>query len=351
MDNRRRAPILTISPYAPTPTLPLRRGLGPTELWALSKQIDELEGEWTFPIFQWRALNFHNSHQPVGFYEPMSNFERLQLEAWTKQRAEMFCPQGDDGGLGVELDVFPSIFDTQDGVIPLPANDEKSVGRHAMGVLGVHDEDTLVIRNSWSGWSKAGIGYLSREYFNRHAAAAWLFRRWDRGPMATTVERLLSTNEDREFYRLWTYGRRQGHTTRSLSTSSLSLHWYECWSMHDERPAEVLTINLNRYLRVGVATLTHPNIGDPPSSYLLDIFIWPIYRRMAYGRMLERFAEERSRVHGASTLGVHVWDADVVNGSERATAFLAACGYTEVAQIEGAQYEFYAERTIDTARR
>jgi hypothetical protein len=47
-------------------------------LWEISKQVDELGGEWTYPIFVPRVGNFNLVSVPVGFYEPIESFDSLE---------------------------------------------------------------------------------------------------------------------------------------------------------------------------------------------------------------------------------------------------------------------------------
>ena len=333
-----------LDPSHPPPWQPLGAF---RDIWPLTKQIDELGGEWSFPIFIPRTANFHLIREPISFYEPIESFDRLGLEALLIQKAYAFDLGSAIGSAGVSLTVFPSIFDAVDGVLPLPEQDEPPIGQHYMGVVGVKDRDTLVIRNSWLGWTSDGLGYMSREYFEHHAAEGLVLRRWDYGPSEDTAEPLLSTTDQDEFKRQWRRRRKFGSSSSGAPNPRVKRKWYGCWSLEAEAPAEVLLVEFDKRIRVGVAVITHYQSDEGPSiSALSDLFIWPNYRRVGYGLLLECFAAERSVVAGSSRMAIHVWNADTVKGKDRAIGFLRAAGYSEIEESSETQYVLYAERSI-----
>jgi GNAT superfamily N-acetyltransferase len=251
---------------------------------------------------------------------------------------------------GIALNVFPSIYSVMDGVLSLPDADESTIGQHFMNAVGLKDRDTVIVQSSWSGWSPDGLGYISKDYFERYATEAWISRRWDYGPDAGTAEALLATSDGDEFVRLWRRGRRYGTSTSIAPNNDVRARWYLCWSLQYQRPAEILVVELRRRIRVGVAILVHhPAIdGEPPLSSLDDFFVWPNYRRAGYGRLLEKFAAERATLAGSRMLGMHVWEADAIKGRARAEAFLSATGFNDVEEFSGRQYVLYAKRKLQS---
>lgn len=336
-----------LDPRHAPPWQPLDR-LAVGHLWQVAKQIDELGGEWTYQIFVWRICNFHLISIPLAFYEPIESFDRLALEVLLIQKAQDFELVDTAGMAGVSLKVFPSIYDAADGVLKFPEEDEPSVGEHYMRILGLHDSDTLVVQNTWSGWTRDNLGYVSREYFDHYATEGWIYRRWDYGPSEDTADELLRTSEKSRFKELWRRKQRFGSSSAVAPNKRIKLKWFECWSLQSERPAEVLMVEFDGRIRVGVAVLVHfGGYGDnPPLSSLSDIFVWPNYRRVGYGRMLERFAAERSVMAGSKEISIHVWNADAVKGKDRAVAFLQATGYDNIQEFSGSQYVLYAKRAI-----
>lgn len=330
-----------LDPSRPPPTEPPSNA----DLWVLTKQIDELGGEWSFPIFTHRAVNFLIGWREPIFYEPISGFERLGLEALLKGKAVAYCPARIRGDVGVSIKVFPSIFGSDDGLIPVPGDSESPIGEHFMAVLGVKDIDTLIIRNSWSGWRRqaGGVGYLTRQYFEEYGTEAMLARPWEYGPDFDTVEALLRCEDKDTFNRLWRRKRRYG--TRSVpGNPDLSLSWYGCWSLDLECSAEILMLKVGRRISAGVAILIHRS-GESLSE-LSDIFVWPSYRRQGYGRLLDEFAAERARKAKSVKLGIYLWNSDAVKGKDRAVSFMRSANYTEIEESSGSQLVAYGRREI-----
>lgn len=309
-----------IDPWAPPPLLPRHRLGSGNALWALGKQIDELGGEWTYNVFVPRTINFHQPAAPPLFYEPFGSFERLALEAYLVECAYEVCRPGEEGTLALAIEVFPSFFSTTDGVVVPPEPGETSIGRHTVSVIAVRG-DTIYFQHAWSRWGANGMGTLSRSYFERYTRECWLFRRSDRGPLASTAERLLESDEPRHFPRLWRSPRRieaVGNLRPGLTAT-----WYECWSLQDESPAWVLTLRLGG-VRVGISVIHYP-IAE--LAQITDLFVWPPYRRQGYGSAMERIIRKRSRQLRCERLEAYVWDADVVKYPERPEKFLLSRGY------------------------
>jgi GNAT superfamily N-acetyltransferase len=322
------------------PTRPVRNS---RDLWMLSKQIDELGGEWTFPIFNKRAFNFHYGVKQPQFYEPISDFERLALEAFLIQKANAYCPSPQPGDLGVSLKVYRSIFDAEDGMIRMPKDGETVIGQHYMAVIGIKDADTLILRNSWLGWTADGIGYLSREYFEHCAEEGMLSRLWNYGPNENTADPLLRCDNANEFARLWKRTNRYGIDNAVPARPGVRLKWYGCWSLQDEASAEILMIELDRQVPIGVAIIVH---HKDSTSELSDLFIWPSYRRIGYGLLLERFAARRATIAGSSNLGVYFWNSDAIKGKDRALNFLRSAKYLNIDEFDNKQCVFHATRPI-----
>ena len=212
-----------------------------------------------------------------------------------------------------------------------------------MAVIGVADADTLVLRNSWLGWTADGIGYLSREYFGRCAAEGMLSRLWNFGPNEETVDLLLRCDDKNDFAPMWRRNSKYGVDNAVPARSNVRLKWYGCWSLQDEAPAEVLMVELDRHVPIGIAIIVH---HKDSTSELSDLFIWPSYRRVGHGLLLERFAAERATIAGSSNLGIYVWNSDAVKGKDRALQFLRAAKYSDIEEFTDKQCVFHATRPI-----
>lgn len=67
----------------------------------------------------------------------------------------------------VSFRCYESIYTAIDGVVPLPADNEKEVGCHAVDIIGYSREaGYFKFANSWGKkWGDSGFGYLPFEYF------------------------------------------------------------------------------------------------------------------------------------------------------------------------------------------
>lgn len=337
-----RAQHHTVEPWAPAPTVPATL-VAPGDLWALNKQIDELGGEWSFNAFTPRTTNFHLSRLPIQFYEPLGDFDRVGLEALNSSRARQFgLPEDEIGGLVVDFQAFPSLFNPVDGFIPMPGTEERNIGRHTAQILGPIDQDTLLVRHAWSGWTANGTAKMTREFFDEYAMGVMLTRRWDRGPLAETVSELFKTSNQGDFKKMWRKDREPMFVRDGDSPwRSRRLSAYCTWSLDLEIPAEVLTVTNHAGVRIGVAVILH----DRGETLVSDLFVWPPYRRKGIGGLLEGFAEERAFAAGNSSLVAFIWEADAVKGLLRATRFLEARGY-EIADSVNTDYVARASREI-----
>lgn len=251
----------------------------PKNLWQAGKQIDGLSGEWTYLAFVGRVHQFGNTERPV-LYEPLQDFDRTLLELLLTRKVNAWGDALDLSSTRVSLalQVFPSIFDITDGFLSMPDPDEQSVGRHAIRLVDVEDNDTLVGLNSWGSWGRSPAIYVSRDYFDQYAREGLTSRDALRGPSASTVEQLLETPDPVTFRRLWRAGRQRGAQTVG---SGLLARWYETWSVQSEQRAEVHRISL---LGQPIAwAVVHV---DPTHSTLevSEFFVWPPYRKSGHGR-------------------------------------------------------------------
>ena len=338
-----RPPHHTYKPWDSAPRSPVPI-LVPGDLWALGKQIDELGGDWTFNLIPPRTGNFHLKKLPVEFYEPLGSFDRLSLEALLYSRALSFgVDEYDVGTIIMDFVAYPSLFNPIDGFVATPSENEQSIGRHAAKVIGVSDEETLIVRHAWSGWTPDHTAKMSRTFFEKYACGSLLARRWDRGPTATSVRSLLETASREEFQRLWSQKRRAPAISGVQTTfGRMQLTAYETWSLSEELPAEVLTLTDYSGARVGVAILVH----DEETTSFVDLFIWPPYRRSGLGASLEFFAEERAVANGNQELLAYIWEADSVFGFDRASSFLESLQF-EVEASSGTEFVATGTRTIE----
>ena len=85
----------------------------------------------------------------------------------------------------------------------------------------------------------------------------------------------------------------------------------------------MLCLVLARRIRVAVAMVVYP----PAEATIVDLFVWPGYRRCGYPRLLESIIAERAKARGANHLNVIVLDADVARNNVGASELLSSRGY------------------------
>jgi GNAT superfamily N-acetyltransferase len=341
---------LTQNPWDPPP---LTRVLttSPRDNWALAKQIDGLGGEWTYDLFAQRAANFHMPMAVVPyFYEPVGEFHRLVLEARLQELMAIYgIPMHERGRVSVSLEYFASTLMSEDGNIELPVEQDRYMGRHSVRIVGVPGQDRVSFLTPWKGWAQGdGYGELSSEYFRAHGTAAYVSRPVSRGPLSVSeAEQLLAGPGERDFARLWRGFRPSG---RISAHGDVAFEWFSCWSLVNECPAEVLTLTLKlpdaERLRVGCAVVLYDRDRELRESEVIELFIWPPYRRRGYGTRLDEFVAHRATAAASRNVTISVWDADCVAGEDAALGFLTSRGYKVESFEESAQERHLGTRPL-----
>jgi GNAT superfamily N-acetyltransferase len=344
---------MQLSPWSDPPLKPVT-GRFARDLWVLSKQIDGLGGEWGFDVFIRRAWNFHFS--PLWLYEPLRNFNDAWLSVWMRQKAARMEVESEKvGGTSVSFRYWASMLNSEDGVVPMPSAGDRYMGVHSVQLIGAPTRDDLAFFTAWSGWAKGdGIGILSREYLDAHATGYIAERSWDIGPLGETTNSLFRTHSSPEFRDLWTRPRPR---LQIRMKGPLKLEIYEGWSYGYACPAHLYIILLHqpRSSPVRVAScLVHHRYGKhtratrPFTSEIVDLFVWPPYRRQRYGRILERVGSQRAQTRGTDVIRIAVWQADCAKpeSQERAISFLRNRKYV-IEAAEGRQRAFEGTRSLE----
>jgi GNAT superfamily N-acetyltransferase len=343
---------MRLSPWSDPPLNPVTER-SERDLWALSKQIDGLGGEWGFDVFVRRAWNFNFS--PLWLYEPLRNFNDAWLSVWMRQKAARMGVESEAvGGTSVSFRYWASMLNSEDGVVPMPSTGDRYMGVHSVQLIGAPTRNELAFFTAWSGWAKGdGIGVLSREYLDGHATSYIADRPWNVGPLGETTDRLFRTKSSSEFRDLWSRAR---PCLQIRMKGSLKLEIYEGWSYGYACPAHLYIIFLNRPRRSAVrvaSCLVHHRYGKynratrPFTSEIVDLFVWPPYRRQHYGRVLEKMVSQRARTRGADLIKIAVWQADCAKpeSQERAIGFLQNRKYV-IEAVEGRQRAFEGTRAL-----
>jgi len=334
-------PQMTLSPWDGPPLEPLPLQY-PRDIWAAAKQIDELGGEWSYLCFSFRALNFHLYHVAPLWFEPLRGFDELYQEAYFRALAEgLRVPATYAGEISATFEVFKSVFSAPTNSWLLPEQGESPIGRHTVSIVGIQDDDTLRFQHGWSDWPKDfAIGSISRAYIDRYATELWVSRRYGAGPLNSTFDKLINIQGSPEYASMWRKPGRRGSETIT-DQPDLRIRWWESFSIQENAPGEVVALTLSDTIRVAVALVLY----EPEEATIMDLFVWPGYRRRGFATILERIVAQRATSRGIRKLSVLVLDADVVRGQERATRFLASRGYA-IQHYENCQVRMQAERDL-----
>jgi GNAT superfamily N-acetyltransferase len=333
---------MALNPWDEPPREPLQLR-HPRDIWAAAKQIDGLDGEWSYQIFITRASNFHMIRFPPHWAEPLSSFDALWQEVWFKSLAmSAGVPRMEIGSVTATFSVFRSVFSAPSNQWPIPEPDEPTIGQHTVSVIGIEDEDTLLFRHGWSEWPENyGVGRLTREYVDRYAVELWANRLAGLGPRQSSVESLAKAAGEPQFASLWRQSGRRG--TQDTNIPNVQLRWWESYSLEENSPGEVLTLTLSKRIRAAVAIVVY----GPAEATIIDLFVWPGYRRRGYASLLESIVAGRAKSRGANHLEAIVLDADVIRGSTRPSQFLRSRGY-ELTDHPDSQVRVVGRRTLNT---
>lgn len=332
---------MALSPWGAPPMAPVRL-THPRDSWAAAKQIDGLGGEWSYKCFTYRALNFHLSHLPPLWAEPLRGFDELYEETQFNVFAyQAGIPETDLSSISATFTVFRSVFSAPSNDWPLPEEGEIPIGRHSVAISGIRDENTLAFHHGWSEWPENyAAGYISREYFDHYATELWTMRRYGSGPLYRTIDSLVESAGSPEYATIWRKSGRRGSESVA-NNPDLRIRWWESFSIQDHAPSEIVALTLPRNIRVAVALL----IYEPEEATIMDLFVWPGYRRRGYASMLEEVVAARAIARGARHISAIVLDADVVRDEEASTQFLVKKGY-EIERFPGSQVRIQGRRLL-----
>jgi C1A family cysteine protease len=75
----------------------------------------------------------------------------------------------------IGIECFSGIIKTKTGKVPMPGSSERTLGGHAICVVGYDEKAKLVkFKNSWStAWGDSGYGYLTYAYVDKYMTDAW----------------------------------------------------------------------------------------------------------------------------------------------------------------------------------
>jgi GNAT superfamily N-acetyltransferase len=286
--------------------------MGPVAFYDACKAVDGCPGPGTFNLIACRVYGFYFQADRQPFYESLSGFADVKaVSAINYFLLEGYAQEGSLDHLVISFRVFDSAYSAPGGRLPVPRHGEKEGRLHAVAVVGWDDPtDSIVFRNSWGrGWGEDGIGYMSKEYFERYINDVWLARRTHIGPIPAKWARLQAARSPREFVKVWELPNPRWRARFRHKNHGHQWVIYETISATGDR-AEVIEIRTGYGLRVGWAHVFHLRSDQRDTSVIKELFVWPAYRRNRYGTLLERAATDRARNWNSRHVELFLHDVD-----------------------------------------
>jgi GNAT superfamily N-acetyltransferase len=231
----------------------------------------------------------------------------------------------------IVVEAFESWYSAPKGAITMPAPGDRSIGLHAVLLTHYSESgETLGFVNSWGpGWGNCGYGTMPFEYIKRYYFDALVTRRARWGPMSWTFYGA-KENSPRELRRrlLIENPRRRGKLRVGVGENWQTCV-YETLSPAHDTPVTCVEIANGFGLKMGWAFLRLLRTGSTEVVEIPELFVWPTFRRMGIGRLLDEFAVGHARLWDCSELRLMMNEADAVVGSPRAAArlFAQSVGY------------------------
>jgi len=146
---------------------------GTSSLWAfrMSKAYGTLPEKLEHELNPNVIKNFDYSEQQIktaklfriGFYKRLLRPEDIF-------KVLCYCP------VTLEMRIFSSIFNDQDGIVTMPDGDDKEEDvAHAVTVVGYKDDNFIIDNRYWPDWGNKGMGTVSLEYLKKYFITAFAF--------------------------------------------------------------------------------------------------------------------------------------------------------------------------------
>jgi GNAT superfamily N-acetyltransferase len=274
---------------------PTRSAFGTPEMHrAAISQLEGLPyegkpGYFPFPISGRRLLLFHQQLTDIdagghwvatcGFYERLRSPDELisamQLHDSVADRDVQFEKPPKQM---VAVSIFPSMFDASDGIVPMPEDDESSIGDHIVISLGYKDDHLFFLNNWGPEWGVQGIGAYPIDYVRRYWRDAWSVRGLtgphpdlggSLGPSSERWHKLIEgawdEHESTNFFALH-YGAVVDVFGRWLIGVSDGSMWLQCIAVMHEAESRPLIVGW-MHIR-----------GTSDGADVEELFVWPPYR-------------------------------------------------------------------------
>jgi GNAT superfamily N-acetyltransferase len=195
----------------------------------------------------------------------------------------------------------------------MPKCDDISLGRHAVQIIDVDEDEGLVLFvNSWGkNWSKHGYGFLTFNYMKLYCKEIYATTNATVGITLGNYEKLNLAVSASEFAKIWMEKNERDSEEYYLGNKKLNIVWYSLINTAGCL-VEVFDLRNSKSERLGWAHLAHlkSEDGSQKISEITELFIWPLYRRKGYGSLLESYCKEYAKRANSNILQMPVYEMD-----------------------------------------
>jgi GNAT superfamily N-acetyltransferase len=193
-------------------------------------------------------------------------------------------------GMLIIVEAFESWYRAPKGVIPMPSLNDRSIGLHCVHLTHYAKSGELLgFWNNWgAGWGERGHGMLPYAYLEKYFYEAFAVRHARYGPPAwqfTDKPEHIDQPELRR--RSLLQAPRQRTRIRKSKGENWILEIYETSSPTTRYLVLCVEVQSGFGLRMGWAFLRPSPAGTVRTLEIPELFVWPAFRRMGIGRMLD----------------------------------------------------------------
>jgi GNAT superfamily N-acetyltransferase len=301
-----------------------------TQLFYFGKAIDGLPNvNASPPIMGHRVAMFALPIlQRQLYYESIGKADELVRQIFLRaQLGQIGVPRYQLDGFLIVVEIFVSAHTAPRGALTIPSAGERSLGLHVVDYSGYQAGGNIIqFWNSWgSNWGRHGYGSMSRAYLDSYFREAWVMRNARYGPSLDKLSTPPPMPPKELRRRLMIENPRYILRQRKGIQETWRIVLYETVSPTTGDPVECVQIQTGFGLKMGWCFLRH----RPSVTEILELYVWPTFRRMEVGTTLEELAVERTKAWGNPELRLILNEGDAVVGPPRSAArqFAVARGY------------------------